>query len=793
MDSFYQQIFSILTTPPGSLAYHLVLAFSVAGALQIVVTAWRREGLPQARRWLVGLGLLLIFQLVQFGLAALAWQETFPVQAVLPPVDRGIGLLSLLLVVWLWSFPHPSRLADAATILVGLLLAVFLVFSVIWWGGQSSGLTYNQTWLDFGGQIFGAVLAGLAALGLLIRRPQGWGFGLGMMGLLLLGHLLQVLLVLEGDFAGVARVFQMAAYPLLLLLPQPQAVVDETGRSQAQPAAPNRTQTLELALIQEFARLLVDADMNLFCKKITSAIAHTMLADFCLLITPPDANNQMSVSYGYNLIQEQYVDGFTLDGNVSPMITNSMKRGRPVRLTSANDSPEAYGLARGLGIKRMGHLLHVPVVMRGSTALLGIIVLTPFSNRAWTTDDQLGLVGAAEILAYILNRMQTNGIEAGSLEHMQEIVTEAQQAASQSRQEAVDLQAKIDHMYQQLADARSRAESLAELVASQDMQAQPAPQIVLEAPVQPSSVPADQMVSLEDYTHLESELEIALQEMAATKDLLAKADQEMLKIQDQQPLPSPAAARQEKMPSSEQAEVVTSLAQELRQPMSSIVGYTDLLLGESIGLLGAMQRKFLERVKASIERMGGLVDDLIQTTTVQSRELELSPEMVDLNTIIDDAVASSIARLREKNILLRMDLPDRLPLIRADRDALQQILLHLLQNAGAATPVEGEILLRAQIERKDEQPGFILVQVADSGGGISAEDLPRVFSRLYRADNALIQGVGDTGVGLSIVKALVEAHGGRVWVDSVTGIGSTFSVLLPLTEVVELEREAGGM
>lgn len=227
--------------------------------------------------------------------------------------------------------------------------------------------------------------------------------------------------------------------------------------------------------------------------------------------------------------------------------------------------------------------------------------------------------------------------------------------------------------------------------------------------------------------------------------------------------------------------------------MSSIVGYTDLLLGELIGLLGAMQRKFLERVKASIERMGGLVDDLIQTTTVQSRELELSPEMVDLNTIIDDAVASSIARLREKNILLRMDLPDRLPLIRADRDALQQILLHLLQNAGAATPVEGEILLRAQIERKDEQPGFILVQVADLGGGISAEDLPRVFSRLYRADNALIQGVGDTGVGLSIVKALVEAHGGRVWVDSVTGIGSTFSVLLPLTEVVELEREAGGM
>jgi signal transduction histidine kinase len=107
--------------------------------------------------------------------------------------------------------------------------------------------------------------------------------------------------------------------------------------------------------------------------------------------------------------------------------------------------------------------------------------------------------------------------------------------------------------------------------------------------------------------------------------------------------------------------------------------------------------------------------------------------------------------------------------------------------------VEGEILLHAHIEDKANQQAYVLVQVSDSGGGIPPSDLPRVFSRLYRADNPLIQGVGDTGVGLSMVKALVEAHGGRVWVDSVMGIGSTFSVLLPITDRLELEPEAGEM
>jgi signal transduction histidine kinase len=268
---------------------------------------------------------------------------------------------------------------------------------------------------------------------------------------------------------------------------------------------------------------------------------------------------------------------------------------------------------------------------------------------------------------------------------------------------------------------------------------------------------------------MESELRNTLTEMAHLQNQLADANMKLVEAEK-----GNTTAR-----SSEQAEVVASISQELRQPMSSIVGYTDLLLGESVGILGALQRKFVERIKTSTERIGSLIDDLIQVTTLETGLNVLKPEPVDLNVIIDNAMSYTSSQVREKNISMHLDLPKEMASIHTDREALQQILIHLLQNAGSASPVEGSVHLRVET-RNEEGKEYILIQVTDSGGGIPAEDLPRVFTRLYRADNVLIQGVGDTGVGLSIAKTLTEAQKGRIWVESQAGTGSTFSVLLPI-------------
>jgi signal transduction histidine kinase len=216
--------------------------------------------------------------------------------------------------------------------------------------------------------------------------------------------------------------------------------------------------------------------------------------------------------------------------------------------------------------------------------------------------------------------------------------------------------------------------------------------------------------------------------------------------------------------------------------MSSIIGYTGLLLSESAGILGALQRKFLERIRVSTERIGALVEDLVQVTTLDSGTMELAPEAVDLTRLIQETTTQIDSQIRAKDIDLKCDLPEDLPRIHADRDALQQALIHLLQNAASVTPEEGQVSLLVRVESADDKQDYVLMQVADQGGGIPPDDLHRVFSRLYRADNVLIQGIGDTGVGLSIVKQLIEAHGGRVWVDTDPGHGSVFSVLLPIDE-----------
>jgi signal transduction histidine kinase len=235
-------------------------------------------------------------------------------------------------------------------------------------------------------------------------------------------------------------------------------------------------------------------------------------------------------------------------------------------------------------------------------------------------------------------------------------------------------------------------------------------------------------------------------------------------------------------------EVIASIAQELRTPMSSIMGYTELLLRESVGILGPLQRKFLQRVKANTERMGALLDDLIRITTLDAGRLQLESEKVDVLYTLEEVVMNVANVYNEKGLTLRLALPQVLPPITADREALLEIIGYLLSNAALASPVEGkvELVLEAREESLADHDGgaapvpCLYIAVQDSGKGVDPEDYGRVFAARYRADNPLIEGLGDTGVSLSLAKLLVDAHSGRIWIDSRKGEGTTFHVLLPI-------------
>ena len=276
----------------------------------------------------------------------------------------------------------------------------------------------------------------------------------------------------------------------------------------------------------------------------------------------------------------------------------------------------------------------------------------------------------------------------------------------------------------------------------------------------------------------QAELSSLIQLQSAMELQLKQAQQDMARLQDQAQRTAPPASPDTDGQNGQQAEVVASIAQELRTPMTSIAGYTDLLLGESVGILGAMQRQFLQRVKANIARMEGMLLDLVQITAIDTGQIKLEAALSDVPELIKDAVMSSSTLFREREQSIRLELADNLPYLYTDRDRIQQVLLHLLSNAGLCSPNNAEVVVRAQVPV--EMPEYMLFSVSDKGGGIAPEDRQRAFHRMYRADHPLVQGLGETGVGLSIAKALVEAQGGRIWVDSEMGQGSTFTFILPL-------------
>jgi signal transduction histidine kinase len=290
----------------------------------------------------------------------------------------------------------------------------------------------------------------------------------------------------------------------------------------------------------------------------------------------------------------------------------------------------------------------------------------------------------------------------------------------------------------------------------------------------------------EERSELEHKLLKAQSNIQALQEKLNKAESQIARS-----VPVPTTA----LLDASQAEVMLSIAQELRTPMSSIVGYVDLLLGESVGILGALQRQFLQRVKANADRLGALLEDFIRVTAIDTGQLTFAPEHVDMINIIDDAITATRTQFREKGITLKMDFPDSLPTVHGDRDALQQIVIQLLSNAYLASPTDGEVTITARMEPDFRLPSrngssgdvgdVIYLAVRDQGGGIPLEEQSRVFSRLYRADNPLIQGLGDTGVGLSIARALAEMHGGRIWLESTPGVGSTFKLAIPLHTAAE--------
>lgn len=227
------------------------------------------------------------------------------------------------------------------------------------------------------------------------------------------------------------------------------------------------------------------------------------------------------------------------------------------------------------------------------------------------------------------------------------------------------------------------------------------------------------------------------------------------------------------------SDFVSMVSHEFRTPLTSIKGYTDLLVSGDVGELSEEQKEFLQIVHTNVDRLMELVSDLLDISRLEQGRVELRALPVPLGPLIQQAILPLQLLIEEKQQRLEVHLGPALPPVRGDAARISQIMTNLLSNAHKYTPAGGTITVTA--ERKGE---FVVVQVADTGVGLSTEEQAQLFTRFYRAQNSATQDVGGTGLGLSITRMLVEMHGGQITVQSASGEGSSFSFTLPIAESV---------
>jgi two-component system phosphate regulon sensor histidine kinase PhoR len=222
---------------------------------------------------------------------------------------------------------------------------------------------------------------------------------------------------------------------------------------------------------------------------------------------------------------------------------------------------------------------------------------------------------------------------------------------------------------------------------------------------------------------------------------------------------------------------VANVSHEFRTPLTAIQGFAETLLAGAID--DAQNRvRFLEIILEHAQRLARLTEDLLRLSQMDSDRLELEIDEVSVSQIVDSCLATAQHRASENGLKLSVKLPSNPPSLAGDRRRLAEVLQNLLDNARQYTLPGGEIVLSAEAHELE-----VVFTVSDTGIGIPRADQSRIFERFYRVDAARSREVGGTGLGLAIAKHLIEAQGGRIWVESEIGKGSHFHFSVPIFDI----------
>ena len=250
-------------------------------------------------------------------------------------------------------------------------------------------------------------------------------------------------------------------------------------------------------------------------------------------------------------------------------------------------------------------------------------------------------------------------------------------------------------------------------------------------------------------------------------DKLEKANQELRKIDAMK------------------SEFVSVASHELRTPLAAIKNSVQLMLSGKTGEINENQTKFLSMAERNINRLTNILNDLLNLSKIESGKIELKFEDIELKGIIELTASSLRIQADGKSIQIEVEVPEQLPAVYGDPEKIEQILTNIIGNSIKFTAEGGKILITAKLLSPEKEGGprhTVAVYVKDTGIGIPPEHLEPIFEKFHQVEGSLHRSVSGTGLGLAITKGLVEAHQGKIWVESEVGKGSTFTFTLPISE-----------
>jgi signal transduction histidine kinase len=834
-----------ITVPPGDLVYHVVTLFAIQLISALAIGHWARHRTDRHAQRLVALAATLVTSKIALFLVSLLHQAgTVSASSVLPPLERLLELCVVVVVAWA-TLPVLSRQPRlGAGLLVTLLvlgLTGYALSATRWSRIATQTAAYNAQWQHSAWESATLVILGTALLGALLDHGRDWSLVASLFGLLFVAHGLQLTRPdAAAHTAGWVRVGNLAALPLLA------GIAYRAALRGSQPRGKEPIPAIS-TLLRVIGRIESAQDPESALALSAGQIAFVLGADVAALGVPVDdrARELRVISVHPEQGSATTPGSQVISASQLPLLASVLQTRRGQYAHAPSDDTSVASFYALLGFEQPGTLLLEPLLL--DNELLGMLFLgNPVTKHQWTMGDleraktvSAALAGAisrarereevpsadeltrsrrevqrlSALVAQLQGKLEEERQtveELATRDRLRERTTEDMHQEDEERvawrDEARRLAAAQASLQRELAEWKSRADSLGRVYQRlhETTEGAPHPASVsdtksplTDAPDSTGAAdddlfgrPVEELFTEPLWAQTVQELSEPHVQPGETRtvtlslgDKLVRA--RLTKLPDA-PGENPVLAvmLQPEDDSAQRSEIVIPLIQQLRSPMTSIAGYTDMLLAESIGILGKTQRQFLEKVKGNLDRMKDLLDDLVGAVTARDTVSAASPQEVDVADTIASGIASLSRQLSDRNVTVRMDMPAELIVSGTDPDNLHEIVRHLVSHACSRSEPGSELLVHADLQRRQEGPeeagDYLYVSTTEMSGSLTPTDQQRVFEWPYETTGGPLSTSGPDIAGLAVARILIEAQGGRMWLQNEEDAGTTYSFLLPV-------------